>query len=156
VESPVTPTQVYAQRLRELRKRRGWTQGQLAERARVDRTTINKIEKGVRSDVSISQLFWFADVLATSPIHLLTPTDPDVDIELSPGGRRITAVEARNWLRGFPPPGVQPVTAATTVRVHKDETGAIRSMEAFELGRIADALEKLIDVVTVTISEPKR
>jgi transcriptional regulator with XRE-family HTH domain len=38
----------------------------------IDRTTLNKIEKGSRGDVAISQLFEFAKVLGIAPVHLLT------------------------------------------------------------------------------------
>lgn len=81
-------------------------QGELADRLRVDRTTVNKIEQGHRGDVAISQLFAFAEALGTSPIYLLTPRADDEQVELSPGGRTLSAAETRGWVRGVPAPGV--------------------------------------------------
>ena len=69
----------------------------------MQRTEANKIEKGVRSDVSISQLFQFAEVLGTAPVNLLTPGSPEPTIELSPGGRVVTGADARAWIRGTQP-----------------------------------------------------
>jgi transcriptional regulator with XRE-family HTH domain len=109
LKSHLTPSQVFGQRLRELRQRRGWNQREFAERAHVDRTTVNKIEQGKRNDVSISQLFAFADVLGTTPINLLTPTDPNADVEVSPGGRVLGGLAARDWIRGVPSPHADPL-----------------------------------------------
>jgi hypothetical protein len=65
---------------------------------------VNKIEQGVRNDVSISQLFAFAEVLGTTPINLLTPGEADAEVEISPGGRVLDALQARGWIRGVPDP----------------------------------------------------
>jgi transcriptional regulator with XRE-family HTH domain len=109
-KSHLTPAQVFGERLRELRQRRGWNQRELAERAHVDRTTVNKIEQGGRSDVSISQLFTFAEVLDTSPINLLTPGVATAQIEVSAGGRVLSGLEARRWIRGdAPAPDADPL-----------------------------------------------
>jgi transcriptional regulator with XRE-family HTH domain len=101
----LSPPQVFGQRLRELRQRRGWTQAQLGKKAGFERTTITKIENGTRGDVSISQLFKFAEVLGTSPIFLLTPENPLHDVQLSPGGQAFSGWEVRRWIRGMPAPG---------------------------------------------------
>jgi hypothetical protein len=53
--------------------------------------------------VSLSQLFAFAEALGTAPIYLLTPSADDSQIELTSGGRIVSADEARNWIRGVPP-----------------------------------------------------
>jgi hypothetical protein len=53
--------------------------------------------------VSLSQLFAFAEALGTAPIYLLAPAADDAQIELTAGGRIVSAEEARNWIRGVPP-----------------------------------------------------
>jgi transcriptional regulator with XRE-family HTH domain len=102
--SQLTPARVFGQRLRELREQRRWNQGDLAARTDIHRTAVNKVERGSRSDVSISQLFSIALALDTSPINLLTPSDPDTKIEL-PGGRVVSGADFRAWVRGAPLPG---------------------------------------------------
>lgn len=98
-----TIPRLFGQRVRELRLRRGLSQGELADRLHLHRTTINKIESGTLGDVSLSQLFAFAEALGTAPIYLLTPSADDSQIELTSGGRIVSADEARNWIRGVPP-----------------------------------------------------
>lgn len=89
--------------MREARERRGWKQGELAQRVHLDRTTLNKIERGTRGDVTISQLFTFAIVLSMHPVHLLTPSADDLDIEMAPGGPVMSPADARRWIRGAKP-----------------------------------------------------
>jgi transcriptional regulator with XRE-family HTH domain len=103
-KSHLTPARVFGARVRELRQRRGLSQGELADRLHLHRTTVNKIESGALGDVSISQLFAFAEGLGTSPIYLLTPGDEGPDLELTTGGRVVDANAARDWIRGSPPP----------------------------------------------------
>ena len=104
---------MFGKRLHELRERRGWNQRELAERAHVDRTTVNKIEQGVRNDVSISQLFAFAEVLGTTPINLLTPVNLH-QIEISPGGRVLGGLKTRGWIRGVPDPDADQLDTSWT------------------------------------------
>lgn len=106
-KSHPTPAQVFGTRVSEARKRREWSQRELADRLHIDRTTLNKIERGVRGDVAISQLFAFAHVLRTSPIHLLTPKTADGEVQITPppGGVVMKAADARRWIRGLPLPG---------------------------------------------------
>ena len=81
------------------------SQSELARRVGIDRTTLNKIERETRGDVSISQLFTFADVLETAPVYLLTPRLEDHRIQLTKDGRELTARDARAWIRGEMPKG---------------------------------------------------
>jgi len=87
------------------------SQGELAKLLRIDRTTLNKIERGVRDDVAISQLFAFASVLRISPAHLLTPRTADGEIQITPppAGLVMKAADARRWIRGLPLPGADPM-----------------------------------------------
>jgi transcriptional regulator with XRE-family HTH domain len=98
------PARIFGLRVREIREARGQKQGELARDLSIDRTTLNKIERGTRSDVSLSLLFAFANVLGVNPVHLLTPRANDVDVEITPGGRVMSAPAARRWIRGMAPP----------------------------------------------------
>lgn len=101
----MTPATVFGARVRQLREERGWSQVELARRLNMDRTTLNKIERGSRGDVSITQLFRFARVLKTAPVHLITPREGEARIELEPGsGETMSASSVRQWVRGAPPP----------------------------------------------------
>ena len=102
-KSHLTLAQAFGQRVREARERRGWSQGELAKRLRIDRTTLNKIERGSRGDVSISQLFAFATVLGIAPVYLLTPQSDGPEVELTVGGPVVSPADARQWIRGEPP-----------------------------------------------------
>ncbi len=86
------------------------SQTELARQVGIDRTTLNKIERESRSDVSISQLFRFAEALHTSPIYLLTPRLDDARVQITEYGRVLAAAEFRQWLRGEPPAEGTPET----------------------------------------------
>jgi transcriptional regulator with XRE-family HTH domain len=99
---PVTPARVLGQRLREIREKRGLSQAAFADLLGLDRTTLNKIENGTRSDVRISELFRFATVLDIAPIHLLVPLDGDGDIAIAPFATYPAPI-VRMWIRGEVP-----------------------------------------------------
>lgn len=99
-KSHLTPAQIFGQRVRETRERRGWTQAELAEKLHIERTTLNKIEKGSRGDIRISQLFEFAKVLDIAPVHLLTPRLEGVGMVPTPGSKPMRPRDARSWIRG--------------------------------------------------------
>jgi len=102
-KSHTTPARVFGARVREIRQLRGLSQTELARRVPIDRTTLNKIERGKRSDVAISQLFAFAEALEVAPVHLLSPRQTDEAVELTVGGRVVSGREAREWVRGIQP-----------------------------------------------------
>jgi transcriptional regulator with XRE-family HTH domain len=58
------------ERVRLLRRRRGWTQRELAERAGVTHTTIVRLERG-GSDPNISTIRKVAEALGVSPAEVL-------------------------------------------------------------------------------------
>jgi hypothetical protein len=45
----------------------------------------------------------------TTPINLLTPSDPTATIQVSPGGRILLGSAARAWIRGTPAPDADPL-----------------------------------------------
>jgi putative transcriptional regulator len=59
-------------RMRELRERKGWSQGELAERLEVSRQTINAIETG-KYDPSLPLAFRIARLFAKSIVYIFLP-----------------------------------------------------------------------------------
>jgi transcriptional regulator with XRE-family HTH domain len=70
----------YLDRIAELRKRRGWSQGDLAEKLGVEQPTIQRWESGAR-EPKFEQLFALAKVLDVQPGSLL---DPSMTVQLGP------------------------------------------------------------------------
>lgn len=60
----------YLDKVVELRKKRGWTQGDLAERIGVEQPTVQRWETGAR-EPKFEQLFKIAEVLEVDPAYLL-------------------------------------------------------------------------------------
>ena len=69
-ETIKTPTQVFAENMREARKRRGLTQERLAFSMRMHRTEISLLERGER-DPRLSTLVRLARALDCTPSSLL-------------------------------------------------------------------------------------
>jgi len=103
---PVTPGQVFARQLRRLRKKRGWSQKQLADLLQaqdvaINRATIARIESepdGTRAhNISVEDLLAVAIALGVNPVELFVPQEADE--VLSVGKTKLTPAEARDWLR---------------------------------------------------------
>jgi putative transcriptional regulator len=62
-------------RVRELRERRGWSQGELAEQLEVSRQTINAIETG-KYDPSLPLAFRIAKLFGQSIERIFLPDQP--------------------------------------------------------------------------------
>lgn len=62
-------------RIRELRKERGWTIEQLAERANVSKGHISKLERG-GTELKQRQIEQFAQIFGVHPGAILVPIDP--------------------------------------------------------------------------------
>ncbi|MFI1951986.1 helix-turn-helix domain-containing protein [Streptomyces xinghaiensis] len=101
------PTRAVAKRLREIRKRRGLTAEQLADRLTEQgvpwqRSTVAKLENGSRENVTIAEWLALAYVLDVAPIHLLVPTDaPAGDVYQVTPTETATIGDVRAWVRGF-------------------------------------------------------
>jgi transcriptional regulator with XRE-family HTH domain len=113
------PGRVFARRVYEARKRRGWHQKDLAARlveiGYVDesgrpilsRATLSKIEKNDRS-VSLEDVLAIAAALDASPVHLIVPRedvephDPEIPVvlQVTRGLPPVPTMMARSWLRG--------------------------------------------------------
>jgi transcriptional regulator with XRE-family HTH domain len=112
-QEPLSPHRVIAERMKELRSKRGWSAAHLATemtKAGVawDRSIVANLELGRRATVSVEELFALAYVLSVAPVHLVVPPlDRDADeprvnvvptVALDPG-------RAREWIRGELPLG---------------------------------------------------
>ncbi len=62
-------------RLRETREARGWTQTYLAEKAKVTRATVSRIETGKVSALDLAVLEKLADTLEVHPATLIERRD---------------------------------------------------------------------------------
>lgn len=105
-ETPAEVRVVFAQRLREARDARRWTQQQLADAvaaigARLDRTTIAKLEKGQR-EAHVKELVSLAAALDVSPMHLLLPWRLDAEVKLAPK-LTVDGFDALKWASGQRP-----------------------------------------------------
>jgi transcriptional regulator with XRE-family HTH domain len=61
------------ERLAQLRRRRGWTQEELAERSGVSASVIRKLERGERDSAGLSTLRKFASALHVATMELFAP-----------------------------------------------------------------------------------
>ncbi len=101
-----TPEQTARERIRELRKRHGWTQQDLARElnliggTKIDRAAVAKVELGQRG-LSLSEFLRYALALDVAPVHLLA--HPDGDEPLTLGSFEASPLEMRAWIRGERP-----------------------------------------------------
>jgi transcriptional regulator with XRE-family HTH domain len=100
------PSQIAAGRIRDLRRKRPWTQQQLSDRLMelglpMDRAAIAKVEAGQRG-LPLDEAFAFALALDVAPVNLFLPLDLDEAVTVAP---KVTATsrEARHWVRGDSP-----------------------------------------------------
>ena len=76
-----------------MRKRLGWTQEELAKRMGYkSKSTINKIELGI-NDIPQSKIVMFADVLGTTPAHLMGWSESETQETQSPDKQELTEGE---------------------------------------------------------------
>jgi transcriptional regulator with XRE-family HTH domain len=110
-----SPTATVAQRVREVRKRRGLTAQELAERLNTqgvpwDRYTVNKLENGKRQNLSLAEWLALAVVLNVAPVHLLLPVDDDEGTYQVTPERTNQVDHTRGWIRGhWPLPGANAI-----------------------------------------------
>jgi len=98
---------VFAQRLAEVRKARGWSQKQLAERMSeighpIHRVKLAKIEKERARSVTLEDVLALSYALDVSPLYMFIPLDDvgDGPALVVSGAGAIPAPEARKWMRG--------------------------------------------------------
>jgi transcriptional regulator with XRE-family HTH domain len=103
LSSVKTPHDIAIERIRELRRGRGWTQQDLADRlnhlgAHTDRAAVAKVEVRKRG-LSLNELFQYALALDVAPVHLVAPPDSDEPVSLGPN-MECAPAEMRAWVRG--------------------------------------------------------
>jgi transcriptional regulator with XRE-family HTH domain len=106
MEESLTPRQVFAQRMREVRNRRSWSMEELSKRLKelglkLNASQIAKIETGSR-DISLDEAIAIGVALWVSPLHLFIPTDEGPPVSLTPNFTK-DRTDARAWVRGSLP-----------------------------------------------------
>jgi transcriptional regulator with XRE-family HTH domain len=155
-ETPVGPVATIAQRIKELRGRRGWSAAQLGEAlqkrgARWDRFTVASLENGKRQNITVQELFALALVLDVAPVNLLVPLD-DRPYQVAPT-RTESADTVRAWVRGEQPlPGTDERTfrAEVSLADMRKEYSATLEDQAAVIARVkrisrADAYREIAD-----------
>jgi transcriptional regulator with XRE-family HTH domain len=72
-----------AERLRVARAHKGWSQTELAKRARLHSVQISKLERGITKEITGSTLRALCQALGVSPAYILGMTD-DLESEVEP------------------------------------------------------------------------
>jgi transcriptional regulator with XRE-family HTH domain len=158
--APLSPTQVVAKRVREVRERRRMTAAKLAaEMTRVgipwDRGTVAKLETGRRANVSVAELLALAYVLAVAPVHLLVPLEDKTPYQATPtqvepagavrdwvrGAWYIDGVDVRGFFAELPPHEYLPPDRRRAARV----AAPARTTYAERLGRDPEWLREIIE-----------
>jgi transcriptional regulator with XRE-family HTH domain len=119
-----SPDRSVRARVAELRKQRGWTAQELADRCKavgaseLNRSVIANIESGRRKYVTVDEAAVLAYVLNVAPLHLLVPIEVKDNVDgrnvdahryLATPDRFLTIGQAREWFRGnYSPPGQDP------------------------------------------------
>lgn len=112
MDNAPTPSDLIAQRVRELRKARGMTVAALAERCKdagapqLTAQALYKLEgqrdKRSPRPVSVDEMLTLAYVLDIAPVHLIAGLDDDAAMPLG-AGWTVDAAGARMWIRGLAP-----------------------------------------------------
>lgn len=150
-----SPTTTVAKRVRDVRKRRGLTAGQLAERLSEqgvpwERSTVAKLENGNRQNLTLTEWLALSVVLNVAPIHLLLPIDADEDpYQVTP--ERTNGVEhTRGWLRGhWPLPGANVIQYQA--EMPEAEQGSIHIPPAKDRTDRIDGIEASIQQLTTAL-----
>lgn len=90
------------QRIVRMRKAKGWSQGELARRAGIDRTRLGKWERGVH-DPRLDDLTRLAEILGVEASLLVSGREPDRALTLSPGQQMELAMCWANLMRAMKP-----------------------------------------------------
>jgi transcriptional regulator with XRE-family HTH domain len=111
-----TPSDVVAERVKEVRKRRGWNNAALAAEcakagaAQLTENVLENIEHGRRDKagrrrrtVSVDELLTLAIALNVAPVHLLVPPDDPDEPYPVVGGVQARRFGVRAWIRGIGP-----------------------------------------------------
>lgn len=105
--SLIGPTEAIRRRVRELRRRKGWTGEQLAEEMRRvgvpwSPSLVANFESGRRPEVTVRELLALAYVLDVAVVHLLVPVE-GTEMYLVLPDDAFMPVEVRRFIRGEEP-----------------------------------------------------
>lgn len=97
---------VFRQRVREVRKLRGMTQAQLAAAVaalgvKMEEPAVMRLEKGTRG-VSVDDVLAFSAALGVSPLSMIVPLEDEATLDVTPA-LEVDAQQARAWVRGQRP-----------------------------------------------------
>lgn len=103
-DGPTKPTAALVANVRRLRRKRGLTAEELADRltelgVKIGRVGVVKLEGGNRKSVAIEELFALAVALNVSPLTLLVSTGDYDQMEVTPT-TTATSVEVGKWVAG--------------------------------------------------------
>ncbi len=90
------------QRIIRMRKAKGWSQGELARRAGIDRTRLGKWERGVH-DPRLDGLTRLAEILGVEAALLVSGCEPGRPLTLSPGQQMELTLCWANLVRAMKP-----------------------------------------------------
>ena len=141
-----TVTQVARGQIRELRKRRGWTQEELGQKLDVHSNVISGLERGNRA-LGLDEWLVFASVLEVAPIDLLVPPGSDESIELAPN-LEAPPDAVRGWICGLegPPDAVHAQIRRSLLDVD-DELGRLDEGTDPPDGRRLHAIAKRLETL---------
>jgi transcriptional regulator with XRE-family HTH domain len=119
---PKRPSEVFAERLREARERKRWSQQDLADRLAemgepVDRATIARTETGARG-VYLDDAVAYAAALGASFLHMVVPLGNDQPVIVAPN-LVVSPIAARQWMRAQAP--LRPEDQRTLVTESPDD-----------------------------------
>jgi transcriptional regulator with XRE-family HTH domain len=118
-DEQVTPGEVFARRMREVRTRRGWSQRELADRLHalghpIGRVTLTRIEQGgvpgappeavtKARNVSLEDVLAISFALGVAPVHMFVPFDLGDRLCLSVVSAKqpVSPGMARRWIAGI-------------------------------------------------------
>lgn len=95
-----TPTAAFGRQLERSRRRRGWSQEELADRADMSRLMVNRIETRARGRrVDLDEALRLAFALDVAPVHLIAPREDAALLRVT-SDEVLDALSAREWVRG--------------------------------------------------------
>ncbi|MGA5108706.1 helix-turn-helix domain-containing protein [Streptomyces pseudogriseolus] len=118
-EEVADPTGVVRARVKELRRRKGWTAAELGEQLATrgvpwNRAIVTNFELGRRPAVSVQELMALALVLDVAPLNLLVPLDSQ-PYRVTPEATDVQdSVVVWRWLKGEKPLPGTPTAGART------------------------------------------
>lgn len=103
VPGPMRPGAVFASRMREVRRRRGWSQQDLADRLAelgepTDRATLARTETRQRG-LSLDDAMAYAAALGVAFVHMVCPLENEREVVVA-SDMVVPARQLREWVRG--------------------------------------------------------